>query len=243
MSDDVAALLDAASREGARADATCATAFSGRVALAALPIAIAHVDALRSVERACLHPRAIDKRRAEFASGRAAGRAALRALLERRDVAIVRDASDANRGVPRVVDTGGAPVDVDLSITHHEGLAVAAAARSPVGVDLVFVEPHGESFRHDAFVAGEVAAWARALSTADTSDLAVCAAFAAKECASKILELGFGLPLLGFSVEPRATERGLGVKVVHPAGRFACDALIARRGSRLLVILLRDEQR
>lgn len=152
------------------------------VPVSAVPLAVFEAEA------ALLSSNATDKRRREFAAGRYAARAAVRRLTGYEDVVILRDAA----GAP-VIARGLGPVHV--SISHADRTAVAVAARTRVGVDIVSVEDHGRPFVREAFATGELRSWARLLGCDQRSPLVACVAFAAKEAALKWLRVGLKAPL------------------------------------------------
>lgn len=161
------------------------------------------LGALAPCERALVAPGAAPKRRAEFAAGRRAAHAALARLLGPAAAActVARD-REAPTGRPIAVSAAGAPLPVSLSISHAAGVAAAIAAREPVGLDLVLLEPLSRAFREEAFTAGEVAEWEAFTADGGGGERAACAAFAAKEAAVKWLGTGLSVPLLGLRVTP-----------------------------------------
>jgi phosphopantetheinyl transferase len=182
---------------------------------------------LRPEERALLGPGANRKRRSDFLAGRLAAKEAVAALLsgdpdEEGGLLILRE-SGAAAGRPYVVRArDGGRLGVQVSISHADGLAVAAAARRPVGLDLVTIEPLGTPLVEDAFQPGEVLAWAKFLSHCTlgeasgdgsrktTSDFVICAAFAAKEAALKWIGCGLRVPLQSVLVTPLFLTTSLG---------------------------------
>lgn len=164
--------------------------------------------ALLPAERALLGGAATPKRRAELTAGRIAARAALGRLIgpEGAGAAILRDDAGGTAR-PVAISARGARLPVHVSITHADGLAAAAAATEPIGVDLVALEPLGEAFAEEAFSADELAAWERWLGDARGSPRAACVAFAAKEAASKWLATGLTVPLRAIAVAPAGSGR------------------------------------
>jgi 4'-phosphopantetheinyl transferase EntD len=164
--------------------------------------AAAAFEALPLPERALLGARATPKRRAEFAAGRSAARAAVVRLLGRaaRGCVVLRESGPGT--APVAVGTAGSPLPAHVSITHAAGFAVALAGTERLGVDLVKVEPLGREFRDEAFAPGELAAWEAFTGDGAGGDRAACAAFAAKEVALKWLGTGLGLPLLAVRAAP-----------------------------------------
>ncbi len=213
-----------------------------------IEVAAFAVDALPAAERALLSSAATAKRRAEFVAGRCAARAAVaRVLGHDRCAAVIRDAA-ARTARPVAVDRDGAPLPAFVSITHAGGVAAAAAARRPLGIDLVEVEPLEAAFRADAFWPDELAAWERATGDVPGGRLGSCAAFGAKEAIVKWLGTGLEVPLLGIRARPetaRAPTRvgqlrawSLEVRVDSPVRCRVC-AWIARLG-RFLVVGVED---
>lgn len=176
------------------------------VALRRVAARDALLEGLESRERVLLPARATSKRRAEYAAGRKAAHAALVRLLgPAAEGSAVVPVRGAGGGRPVAQDPRGRQLPVHLSITHASGLAAAAAAPCPLGLDLVVLEPLGGSFLEEAFVPGELERWARWSGAA--RDEAACAAFAAKEAALKWLGTGLELPLHALRVEPAAAGR------------------------------------
>ncbi len=202
----------------------------------------ARLCALDPRERALLGPNATAKRRSEFAAGRAAARAALHRLLGERALGAVILRDEARR--PAALGADGAPLAI-VSITHAAGLAAAAAAGSPIGLDIVAIEPVERSFRDDAFLPGETEAWSAWLGSDDPS-LAACAAFAAKEAALKWLGTGLSIPLLALRATPcggRGPARhGAGIRsaifplrIEAPGVDARLDGWLAASARRVLV--------
>lgn len=164
-------------------------------------------QALPGAERALLGPRATLKRRAEFAAGRSAARAALIRLLgsSARSCLVLRAVHGETAHPIATSVTGGDP-PAFVSITHASGFAVAIAGTARLGVDLVEVEPLGRAFREEAFSAGEVAAW-ETFTDRPGGDLAACAAFAAKEAVVKLLGTGLSIPLPSVRAVPASRGR------------------------------------
>jgi phosphopantetheinyl transferase len=172
------------------------------------PVEAASLTPLLPKERALLGARATRKRRAEFLAGRTAARAALVRLLGpgAREAAVLRDEA-ARTARPVAVSADGAPLPAFVSISHAAGIAAAAAARDPIGLDLVLVEPQDAAFVQEAFWPDEIAAWTRFVPDPASGPLAACMAFAAKETALKWLGTGLALPLLGVRVLPAGPAR------------------------------------
>ncbi len=167
----------------------------------------AGLPGLEPRERALLPSCATTKRCAEFVAGRAAARSALRRLVGDRALgaAILRDGSGATAR-PVAIGADGSTLAL-VSITHAEGLAAAAAASSPVGLDTVVLEATDASFRREAFRLEEIAAWERWLEPYADRTRAACVAFAAKEAVLKWLGVGLALPLHSVSATPCGPRR------------------------------------
>ncbi|MGC3999551.1 MAG: 4'-phosphopantetheinyl transferase superfamily protein [Anaeromyxobacter sp.] len=198
-------------------------------------------------ERAALLPGAVPKRRAEYAAGRRAARAALARFLGQAAEGTAVVPAGAGGGKPLVIDASGAPLaDAHLSITHAAGLAAAAVAPRPIGLDLVTLEPLEEAFREEAFEPGEIARWEAWIGAAQGSVQGPCVAFAAKEAVLKWLGTGLELPLRAVRVEPAGpgTPTLLGdavaalsmpVRVESPRGTALLEGWIAASPRRVMV--------
>lgn len=160
---------------------------------------------LSPAEAALLGDRAAEKRRAEFVAGRLAAKAAAALLLgppwTREDVTILRDGAGPT-GPPRVALARADRPGIDASISHADRLAVAAASRCAVGVDLVAVEDHGPAFETDAFAAGELEGWRSFLGATGSRLTPVAIGFGAKEAALKWARTGLTVALQEVSVRP-----------------------------------------
>ena len=99
----------------------------------------------------------------------------------------------------------GQPLRLSLSISHRDGLALAAIddAGSPLGADLEAVEPRSDAFVRDYFTRAEIAAVA-----AGERDLLANLIWSAKESALKAL--GAGLTLDTRAVEVELSPGGAG---------------------------------
>ena len=157
-------------------------------------------------EIAHLSTRAVEKRRCEFVGGRVAAKVAaarLRGVSLARDAVQTHVAVDECAGRPIAVDRAGVPIPgVYLSITHSHGVAIAAAATAPIGIDLTPVEPRPRAFDEEAFLAHELESWQRLLG-ASPAERACSLAFAAKEAALKWLGVGLRVGLHAVKVTPR----------------------------------------
>jgi 4'-phosphopantetheinyl transferase len=211
--------------------------------------AAALLEELPPAERVLLGDAATPKRRSEFAAGRAAARAAVARLLRDPSVctAVVRDVT-AGTSRPVAVDAAGGRLPAFVSITHTEGVAAAAAAFAPVGVDLVRLEPLDGAFRREAFWPEELASFERGLA-GRRPGAAACAAFGAKEAVVKWLGTGLTIPLLGVRMRlarSAARSRLGGVEAIRFAlsldAPLRCDlrAWVAEIGSYVLVAVTHD---
>jgi 4'-phosphopantetheinyl transferase EntD len=203
-------------------------------------------------ELALLSPRAAPKRIAEFVAGRVAARRAV-ARLSGQDprsplFRILRE-GDGPTGLPTVV-TSASGASLYVSISHADGLAIAAAAPRRIGIDLATIQPQAQSFLDETFSPRELGQWATWLKSDPNSPLTVTTAFAAKEAALKWLGTGFGMALRGIEVVPDAACRSRSpqeprrLSVAINETRKGCWSLEARQ-SRIcdkISILLLDFQ-
>jgi phosphopantetheinyl transferase (holo-ACP synthase) len=177
---------------------------------------------LLPAEASLVGSRAVEKRRAEFVAGRLAAKAAAGLLLgrpwDRAGIAVLREGG-ATTGAPRLWLSGESACDIRASVSHADGIAVAAASREAVGIDLVAIEHHGPAFEADAFASGELHAWRSWLGDVAGSHETVAIAFAAKEAALKWMGTGLTIPLHQVSVLP------VGVRAPAPAFRDGSGGL------------------
>lgn len=182
---------------------------SQRIHWASAWVGDAGVELLTRSERELLSERTTERRRRDFVAGRIAARGALDALDGCRD---------AERWVDRdelgaiAVRRGSLPSEgCFVSITHADGLAIAAAAGVRIGIDIVtleatsnsFCEETGEPDEHERFVR-----WLRENPQSDSlsSDVAPMVLFSAKEAALKWLGVGLHVGLRELEVRPRDDE-------------------------------------
>ena len=135
---------------------------------------------------------AAEKRRTEWRAGRLAAKAAAMQLddsLAATDVTVVNQ--DSGRPVLHI---RGEPVDVTLSLTHRDGLAIAAISQDPLGIDLEVVEERPETWLHESFNEAEQPLAASAMG-------ATCL-WAAKEAAFKRIGDGLKQALHAWTVQP-----------------------------------------
>lgn len=166
-------------------------------------------------EEALCSRRAVEKRRAEFTAGRIAAKLALARLrgtspLDAESWIGVADGYESGR--PIVTDRAGRTLsNIALSITHSEGVAIAAAASTPLGIDLVPIADRGPGFTAEAFAPGELEAWRKC--TPDEAS-AQSLAFGAKEAVLKWMGVGL-----------RASLREVVVRPTRPGRRLKCPDL------------------
>ena len=153
-------------------------------------------SALSPLEREGLARCRTDKRRREFVAGRLAAHRAL-ALLEpglRAEVTALEEGPDSGR--PLFTPARG----LSLSISHSEGLAVAAVARGgALGVDLEQRVEAGGAFLEEAFAPGEHEGYAAPCAGRVEP---VTAAWAMKEAVLKVWGVGLRAPLQRVAVRP-----------------------------------------
>jgi 4'-phosphopantetheinyl transferase EntD len=164
-------------------------------------------------EEALCPRRAVEKRRAEFTAGRIAAKLAvsrLRGASPTDPESWIGVAEGHASGRPIVVNRSGSPVaDVALSITHSDGVAIAAAAREGLGIDLVPIEDRGGAFGAEAFAPGEVEAWSRWMPAGENVAFAQSIAFGAKEAVLKWLGVGLRMSLRQLVVRPAQAARAI----------------------------------
>ena len=88
---------------------------------------------------------------------------------------------------------------VRVSITHRDGIAIAAFGMDAVGIDLETIEPHADAFWEQAFSEEE----RNQLRSMDNADMAAACAWAAKEACLKRNGTGLDCPLHEVRVEPK----------------------------------------
>ncbi|HEY5956810.1 MAG TPA: 4'-phosphopantetheinyl transferase superfamily protein [Polyangiaceae bacterium] len=188
---------------------------------------------LHPTERALVSTRMTPKRLAEFIAGRLAARTAVRHLLGEQAIEtfprILREGNGPT-GCPRVV-TEASDLDLGVSISHTDGVAIAAACFGRIGLDLATIETQSRCFVEDTFSSRELILWAAWLRLHCTSALALTTAFAAKEAALKWLGTGFGLPLRAIEILPD----GAGVDefpATFPDSNVIFPARLIERGRR-----------
>jgi 4'-phosphopantetheinyl transferase len=226
------------------------------VALAPVPAGAASRAAwerayLWPAEQALLGDRAAEKRRAEFVAGRLAAKSAAALLLgprwDRGDIAVLREGGEST-GPPRLALSGGWPCAVRASISHADGVAVAAASGEAVGVDLVAIEHQGPAFEAEAFAPGELDAWRGWLGAEAARHDAVAIAFGAKEAALKWTGTGLTVPLHDVAVLPlqgeaRPLSGGAGWGRVLEVDAGGGGALVTVQQTSLRVSLERKRER
>lgn len=196
------------------------------VSLAAVAVGpTAHKDA-PELDR--LPSTATPTRRATFVAGRRAARAALERRWGSLPDGLRVDTDGA--GCP-VVRVNGRPRATRVSISHTAGWAVAAAAETPLGLDLVEIEAFGTGFAEEAFTPEELAGASSCFADLNDGRAPICLAFAAKEAALKWLGVGMRVPLTSVRVGFEAKLGGelpgrVPVQMEHPNGRVRLSLAI-----------------
>jgi 4'-phosphopantetheinyl transferase len=198
-----------------------------RVVVAWRDVAEAAHEPLAPAEAALLSPSALPKRRAEFTAGRAAARAAVAQMtgLAASEIVILREAGEHD-GRPYAARSDGTRLPIELSITHADGVALAAAADVPLGVDVVAYERLPDAFVDEAFAPGELDAWRGGGGRDEVT--AICTAFAAKEAVLKWLGCGMRVPLRSVVVTPAGAATDAGPFQRIPV-RVRADGLVEER--------------
>lgn len=138
----------------------------------------------------------LEKQKRQHLAGRLAARRALAKLTghDPERFAIVRSMRDLDRGRPEVfLDRRAAP-QLFVSIAHDRELAVAAAARGPIGVDIEVVEPREASF--EALITDRAERAALASLQGVARDRAVTMLWCVKEALGKRLGVGLSRPFV-----------------------------------------------
>jgi 4'-phosphopantetheinyl transferase len=131
----------------------------------------------------------VDKRRSDWRLGRWAAKSLVAAVL---DVAPSRvEVRAADDGAPEAY-VDGAPSGLALSVSHRDGVAVAACVPGPtvVGVDLETLEPRSDAFVREWLSAEEQAALPH---RGRARDLQVLRCWTGKEASAKALREGLRL--------------------------------------------------
>ena len=146
-------------------------------------------DWLTGREHDVLAGLSVAKRRADWRLGRWAAKSLLAAVLDvpRRQVE-VRAADD---GAPEAF-VDGTRAGLSLSLSHRDGVAVAAVARLPtrVGIDLETLETRSDAFVREWLSSDEQAALP---SAGEERDLQVLCCWVGKEASAKVLREGLRL--------------------------------------------------
>jgi len=174
-------------------------------------------------ELACLSPRAVDKRRREFAAGRAAAHQAMRDLGQ-----IPRPITVAQTRAPIW------PRGITGSITHTHSCAIAAVAPvSPlraVGIDVEEDTPLKEDLRPAICTSSELSWLAQQENPGQMGKLLFSAKEAAYKCQHTISQAYFGFD--GMELEIEADVHMPGIKGDFIA-RFTADQPPFKRGSAI----------
>jgi len=189
----------------------------------------ASYDWLSQSEVAYLESLHFAKRRGDWRLGRWTAKLAITAYRNlSADLQILRNVEirTASSGAPEVYLTGQ-PVDVTISLSHREGMAMCAVAPSNValGCDLEIIEPRSDSFAEDYFTAEEQEFVARAC--ADDRSRLLTLLWSGKESALKALREGLRLDTRSVVVTLDDGKRGS----AHGRVRQSEDSVFARRPS------------
>ena len=152
-------------------------------------------DWLSQSEVACLESLHFAKRRRDWRLGRWTAKLAITAYRNFSvDVQTLREVEirPASSGAPEVY-LAGQPMDVTISLSHRDSVAMCAIAPSSValGCDLEVIEPRSDSFAEDYFTAEEQQFLARA--GADDRSRLLTLLWSGKESALKALREGLRL--------------------------------------------------
>ncbi|MEA3203384.1 MAG: hypothetical protein QOI63_1059, partial [Thermoplasmata archaeon] len=166
---------------------------------AAEPVADAPLDDRFSAAEKAQHAKfTVPKRAQEWRAGRLAAKQAVAQMVPARpaDVEVRGDET----GKPMVF-VAGQPADLRLSLTHRDGLAVAAVAAAPLGIDLESVEPKPQSFLEEAFALSELKGLMEASARGEDIAVQVACLWTAKEAALKRAGVGLRSDLRAHEVE------------------------------------------
>ncbi|HUR62159.1 MAG TPA: SDR family NAD(P)-dependent oxidoreductase [Candidatus Thermoplasmatota archaeon] len=183
------------------------------VRFAAEPVRDAPLDDRFTAAEKAQHARfTVPKRAQEWRAGRLAAKQAVAQGRGARpaDVEVRGDES----GRPRLFVAGREAADLHLSLTHRDGLAVAAVSEAPVGIDLEPVEAKPQSFLEEAFGIAELKDLLEASARGEDIAAQVACLWTAKEAALKRAGVGLRSDLRAHEVTP--DEHG-GAVVVGPA--------------------------
>jgi 4'-phosphopantetheinyl transferase len=159
---------------------------------------------LRPEERSVLAGLVVDKRRGDWRLGRWTAKGLVAAVL---DVPMARvDVRAADDGAPDAL-VDGAPSELSLSLSHRDGVAVAAVAPHPtvVGIDVETLETRSDAFVRDWLSDEEKAT----LPSAGTArDVRVLCSWTGKEASAKVLRGGLRLAVQHAVVIPSQPAGG-----------------------------------
>jgi 4'-phosphopantetheinyl transferase len=144
---------------------------------------------LTAGERAVQAGLSIAKRRADWRLGRWVAKSLLCGHL---DIPVERvEVRAADDGAPDVL-VDGAPVALSLSLSHRDGIALAAVATLPrrVGIDLETLEPRSDAFVREWLSSAEQASLP---GPGEDRDVAVLRCWTGKEASAKVLREGLRL--------------------------------------------------
>jgi 4'-phosphopantetheinyl transferase len=197
-------------------------------------------DWLCDRERRLLTALSVAKRRADWRLGRWTAKhlvASVLGLGDRVELARIEIRAAADGAPEPYLD--GAVVDLSLSISHRDGVAVAAACRRPaaVGIDIETIEPRSDAFVREWLSDAERATLPR---TGPDRDLRVMCHWSAKEASAKALREGLRL-----DVRRAAVEAGAGAGDWAPIAVTWGTERMAHRGwwrrdGRLVIAVVSD---
>jgi 4'-phosphopantetheinyl transferase len=161
-----------------------------------------HDEWLTPDERAVLAGLPVAKRRGDWRLGRWTAKTLVAAVLDvPMDGVEVRAAGD---GAPEAL-VDGAATELSLSLSHRDGVAVAAVAPHPtvVGIDLETLETRSDSFVREWLSDEERATLP---SAGKDRDVRVLCSWTGKEASAKVLRGGLRLAVRHAVVTPTAPE-------------------------------------
>ncbi len=176
---------------------------------AAVPVADADPDPqwFTEAELATAHEFAASKRADEWRAGRLAAKAA--AIAAGADVTPLEVTVVNDEGGKPVLHLHGEAANYELSLTHRDGLAIAALAPAALGIDLETVEERSAAWREEAFNDTEA--------PVASDDGAAACMWAAKEAVFKRIGTGLRSALRAWTVTPDGAG---GATVNGPDGTF-----------------------
>ena len=186
-------------------------------------------------DRAVLAGLKVAKRRADWRLGRWTARSLVAAVLDvSPDRVEIRAAGD---GAPDAF-VDGTCAGLSLSLSHRDGVAVAAVIALParVGIDLETVEPRSDAFVREWLSSDEQAALPR---DGDARDLGVLCCWTGKEASAKMLREGLRLDVRKAVVtsDPPTTAVWAPMRVTWGPEEITHRGWCGRKGSWLVAIV------